>query len=330
MSQASSLLPALVLACGAALAQTTPSSTFSLALPNHPGQLKWSADGFTVIQSSVKPNGREIGIRGQDGSGRLKFLGFLFLFPEQAPLTSAKCRDGVLEPAQKRNPSLEIEASSESARAGGLPMTSATYTASGHNGSKVYSVRSFIATGDICGDLEFYSDKPISAGDKDLKNILASYQLDENYAPKFNDILVYAQLLYRSQMYSAAGPLFEEALVKLKAEPQAATKDGRRILVDQAGMAYGISGDVAKARAIFEKAVAEDPDYPLYYYNLACADAEENKLSDARLHLQQAFARKANVIAGETMPDPTKDDSFLPYRSNKDFWKFLESLQASR
>jgi hypothetical protein len=68
----------------------------------------------------------------------------------------------------------------------------------------------------------------------------------------------------------------------------------------------------------------------LYYYNLACADAEEKKLADARRHLQEAFARKANLISGEAMPDPTKDDSFLPYRNDKDFWTFVKGLQDSR
>ena len=43
-----------------------------------------------------------------------------------------------------------------------------------------------------------------------------------------------------------------------------------------------MSGNIAKARAIFEKAVAVDPDYPLYYYNLACADAEEKDLAGAK------------------------------------------------
>jgi hypothetical protein len=42
-----------------------------------------------------------------------------------------------------------------------------------------------------------------------------------------------------------------------------------------------MSGDIPKARAIFEVASAKDPDYPRYYYNLACADAEE-KISQVR------------------------------------------------
>ncbi len=81
---------------------------------------------------------------------------------------------------------------------------------------------------------------------------------------------------------------------------------------------------------MFEKGIVDDPSYPLNYYNLACADAGEKKLSDARLHLQQAFDRKANVNPGETMPVPTEDDSFLPYKDNREFWTFLQGLKAGK
>jgi hypothetical protein len=87
-----------------------------------------------------------------------------------------------------------------------------------------------------------------------------------------------------------------------------------------------MSGDIPKAGAIFEAASAKDPDYPMYYYNLACADAEGKNLAGARVHLQQAFARKANMISGENMPDPTKEDAFVPYGNDKDFWASVQGL----
>jgi tetratricopeptide (TPR) repeat protein len=138
---------------------------------------------------------------------------------------------------------------------------------------------------------------------------------------------MYGQILYENQIYKDAGPTLELALQKLSAVSIENKENVRRIATDNAGMAYGISGNTSKARSIFEAATRIDPDYALNYYNLACADAEEGKLKDARQHLEMAFARKANVLPGETLPDPTMDDSFTPYKSNKEFWDFLQKLK---
>jgi tetratricopeptide (TPR) repeat protein len=311
-----------------AFAQNTADGEFRLALTGHNGQITWSAPGFKVVESSAKPGGNEIGIRGKDENGRIYFLGFLFLFSGQAPLNSAKCRDGVMEPEKRSNKSLKVITTSENPRPGGLPLDVVTYTTQDRNGKTSYMVRGFIADSAVCGDLEFYSDAPINGDDVIIKNAFSSYRLDENYAPQFKDIFAYAQVLYIRGDYKAAGPGFEAALAKLGKSTDGDAKKMVRVTTDQAGMSYGISGDVAKARAIFAKGIAEDPDYPMYYYNLACADAEEKNLAGARSNLQKAYDRKANVIPGEHIPDPTKDDSFLPYRDNKDFWGFLQSLQS--
>ena len=297
---------------------------FQLALPAHQGQLQWHADGFKIVQSSAKANGSEIGIRGKDESGKITFLGFLFLPSVQAPLSGAKCRDGALQLIKKSNPSFKILARSEVSVSKKVPIELVAYSAQGDDGKPVYSVRGFVATGDICGDLELYSDSPIGPEDSAPKKIFQSYDFNPNYTPEFNDVFLYAQVLYRNGMYKAAAPIFEQSLTKLKDDKSQET--WRRVATDQAGMSYGISGDISKARSIFEAAIAKDPDYPLYYYNLACAEAEENKLADAKVHLQQAFARKDNMIPGESIPDPSKDDSLLPHRDNKEFWEFVTSL----
>ena len=206
-------------------------------------------------------------------------------------------------------------------------MSLVSYTAKGEGGKTLYTVRGFVANGDVCGDLEIYSYTPLGLQDSNLRKIFSSFHLNEKYAPQFKDLFLYAQILYQHQMYGPAAPVYEKALAKLNDDP-GSTQTMKRVITDQAGMSYGMSGNVAKARAIFEKAVAADPDYPLYYYNLACADAEEKNLAGAKKHLQEAFDRKANAIPGEDMPDPTQDDSFLPYRNNKEFWTFVEGLSG--
>jgi tetratricopeptide (TPR) repeat protein len=317
--------------CGAiAVSQQSSNGEYSLALPDHEGKLEWSADGFQVIQSSAKANGREIGLRGQDRTGRLMFLGFLFLVPEEAPVTSGKCRDGILNQEEKTTPGLKILESSEIVTRGRLPVSLVTYVSPRGGGAVEYAVRGFAATRDTCGDLAFYSSNPISAQDADLARIFSSYELNADYVPKFADAFLYAEVLYDSQMYKAAAPIFEKSLAMLSRDgaPFPSTLVAKRVATDQAGLAYGVAGDLTKARAMFEKGIAEDPNYPMFYYNLACTDAGEKKLIEARTHLQQAFERKANLNAGEKMPDPTKEDSFLPYRRDKEFWNFLERLEA--
>ena len=67
--------------------------------------------------------------------------------------------------------------------------------------------------------------------------------------------------------------------------------------------------------------------YPLNYYQLACADAEEGKTADAKVHLREAFDRKQNVLPGESMPDPSKDDSIRKLKHHADFWAFVMTLK---
>jgi len=126
-------------------------------------------------------------------------------------------------------------------------------------------------------------------------------------------------------MYGPAAPVYEKALVKLN-EDSSSTKTMKRVITDQAGMSYGMSGNISKARAIFEKAIAADPDYPLFYYNLACVSAGRNDLNKTMEFLRKAFSYKANVIPGESMPDPQTDDSFKPFMGDQRFRTFLNSL----
>lgn len=307
-------------------------SDFHLALPDHKGQLTWSVDRFKIIENSAKSNGHELGVSARGTSGPVTLLAFLFLAPETAPMTGVKCRDAAIAQARQTDPTLKIVRLSEIPRSGGLPVALSDYTTGNRDGTTIYRVRGFVAEGDICGDLEFYSNKPLTGEDLDLKKAFLSYRLDPRYSAQFSDLFFYAQVLYQHHDYRAAAPIFEKGLTMVPPDgaPFKSAIIARRVTRNQAGMSYGISGDLAKSKAIFERGVVDDPDYPLSYYNLACVAAEEKKLPDAMRHLRQAFDRKANVNPGETMPVPTEDDSFLPYKDNREFWTFLQGLAAAR
>jgi hypothetical protein len=182
----------LLVACAAAAhGQISPSSDYQLALPEHKGQLKWSIDGFKIVENSAKPNGSELGVRGRDSSGRLTFLGFLFTAPETAPMTSAGCRDAALTQDKKADATLKIVRTAEIPRSGGFPVALVTHTTTNRNGSTTFRVRGFVATADICGDLEFYSSTHISDDDADLKRVFRGFDVNPDYIPQFSDVVLY-------------------------------------------------------------------------------------------------------------------------------------------
>jgi tetratricopeptide (TPR) repeat protein len=185
-----------------------------------------------------------------------------------------------------------------------------------------YTARFFVAANDICADISFDSDNPITPSI--LDSITRAIKFDPSHVPDFFDKFRYATVLYDHGKFSDAAPIYESAL-PLVSTVDDATK-WRRIVTDQASMSYGMAGDLKRSRAINEAAIAQDPSYPLYYYNLACADAEAGDAIAARKHLQQAFDRRSNTLKGETLPDPTKDDSIQKLKNDKDFWSFVQSL----
>lgn len=161
-------------------------------------------------------------------------------------------------------------------------------------------------------------------GEEDaMKAVLADFRPDLTYQPDVGDYFSLASVLFKNSP-SLAAPYYKSSLDAMPHDTSFVTL--RRVTTDQLVMSLGMSGDIKDSRAVAEKAITADPDYPINYYNIACGDAEQGNATDARMHLQQAFDRRANVLKGESMPDPTKDDSILKLKKNKAFWAFVLAL----
>ena len=99
------------------------------------------------------------------------------------------------------------------------------------------------------------------------------------------------------------------------------------MLVDNLGMSYGLTGKLSNARETFEYGITQDPEYPLFYYLLACTYGEMGKMEESLEQLRLAYKYKANVISGESLPDPLKDDSFRKFVRDKKFVAAVHELQ---
>lgn len=312
-------LAALLLAATAA-AQTTPGK-LSFALPDHPGSLSIDEGDFTILELSAKPDNGEFGIRAQ--AADIRFLGFLFLWPGKSNMTAATCRDDMFKNEQATPDDVHDQVQMKSASGAEIALA----VVPPKNAQS--AVRAFVASGSLCGDLLFSVEQSApsqTAALQKVKGILNSLAFDPDARPTFPGAFAYATVEFHNHQFAGAARAYQAALERVDSSDNP-TK-WRRVTTDQLSMALGISGDLKASRAINEAAIAKDPTYPLYYYNLACADAEEGNAAAARTHLQAAFERRANTLPGEKMPDPTTDDSILKLKSNQEFWLFVQSLTA--
>jgi len=314
------LTASFLLLTTAGAAQITPGK-ISFALPEHPGSLSFNQGNFKIDELSAKPNNSEFGVRAEDGD--LKFLGFLFLWPEHPHLTSESCRDEMLK-AEGSQTLAADQGRLDYITPNGVHVAMVLLLPPSGKSS---SLRVFVAHEDLCADLSFtYAQPPTTAifpMDR-TKLILNSLTFDPDAKPTFLEAFAYATVEWNKQQVQGAAKAYAAALKVV------ATSDDppkwRRVTTDQLSMALGISGDLKASIAVNQIAIEKDPAYPLYYYDLACADAESGDASAARVHLQQAFDRRANTLKGETFPDPTADDSFKKLSTNKDFWNLAESI----
>lgn len=327
--------------CSVACGQTAPSKSFHLIMPKGPGAIlvdtggDWHPDRLFLYDNGTRP---AVQLTGKQPGMTLSYI----LFPAAtSTATAIDCREDVVRPLLKQFAD-RIDSHSvhraERTDSRGAAVATASYVMDGVPPDleqvlklNLHDLNSFefVAANGLCAEahVSLETDKSkLAPLDASLPEIV----LDASYSPTIQDYGGVASIFYQSiHNYAAAATYFDSALSMLPESSGADQRNFRRFLTDQAAMSYGMSGNIKRSRELNEAAIAKDPDYPLYYFNLACADAEEGKADAARAHLEQAFARKANTIPGEKLPDPRKDDSILKLKKNKAFWTFVETLPTN-
>ncbi len=140
-----------------------------------------------------------------------------------------------------------------------------------------------------------------------------------NYAVQGSDF-------YKKKDYPNAVKLYRQSLDAEERHPMLG-KTMWRVVVDNMGMAYGISGDLDKAKKTFAYGLSKDPDYAMFHYNMACSYAEMNDEDQAIGYLKSAFRNRENMIEGEKMPNPATDSSFSRFMKDEKFLKALDKIK---
>jgi tetratricopeptide (TPR) repeat protein len=147
-------------------------------------------------------------------------------------------------------------------------------------------------------------------------------------APTSMRLFQMGSALYLQNKYDQAIQPYQKAFDLEKAQPQL-DKTLWRVLIDNLGMAYGMTGRLKEARSTFEQGIQADPTYPMFHYNLACTFAEMDDLDHAMQSLKTAFLYRKNQNPGEEgMPDPRQDSSFQHFMKNETFRTLVNNLTA--
>lgn len=190
------------------------------------------------------------------------------------------------------------------------------------------NVFGYATSGDLGVDFHISKSSYSAADDKFFDSLISGLHLIQDYKPDSATEFGYGSIYYLHQDWARAASHYERSL-QLERQKRALSQTQWNVLVDNLGMAYGMSGKISKAKATFEYGAQENPTYPMFRYNLACADSELGDLDGAMDQLKLAFQYKSNSNPGEGIPDPAKDDSFKRYLSDPRFARLTKQLCPS-
>jgi Tfp pilus assembly protein PilF len=154
------------------------------------------------------------------------------------------------------------------------------------------------------------------------KNLLDAIKEDPNSVDAHDAL---GRLYSLTRSYTAAAREFTMA-ISLDDQQHKLSESLRRQLIDDQGVAYALSGNLEQAKEIYLAALAKDPDYAMYNYNLACVYAELHDLDAAIPYLKQSWAHRDTLPSNLKYPDPRQDNSFKPYVNDPKFQEAVKNI----
>jgi hypothetical protein len=317
-----------VLICVSVSDQQPGVSKAQISIPKVKGVLEIGV-GPTTWEARVRPDGKETQLRAMYRPDSLLITAFLQKV--KFPASPEKCRAEWWPLTAKSTP-IKREDLRQSERDG---IAVVEYIVPEFRGNPVRqkSLHAYLGSRDLCAEVHLSKDRWISEDQKLFDEVLTTLRLipdesaaeDQSHNPK-NQYLAEGSQLYLQRNYPAAADRYQKAL-DLEKQDRTLSKSFFRVLVDNLGMSYGLTGKLSNARETFEYGIAQDSEYPLFYYLLACTYGEMDKMDESLEQLRLAYRYKANVIPGESLPDPLKDLSFRKFASDKKFVDAVHELQ---
>jgi tetratricopeptide (TPR) repeat protein len=313
-----SLLGLSVVASGGQ--KESAANILRLVYPGKPWAFTINLPGFTVKANRIEPERRVYLLADKPNTG---YTASVMLEKVNQPIEPNGCRD-FLAARAKANSGFEKKdiRLSESGQ-----MAILEYLVPDLKGHKIRQKNLFacMAREDVYIDIHLSKTLYQPGEEKLFEGILQTVGFEQiTLSPRMQEMRN-ASSAYMRQDYPKAIVEYEKVLAQEREDPQL-EKSLWRVLIDNLGMAYGVTGDLKRAQETFEYGLTKDPTYPLFHYCMACTYAERGEFEKTVEYLKKAFEYKENIIPGEKMPDPRKDPSFSKFMKRGDFRKLIDSL----
>lgn len=320
-----------LLALGDAIAveaqERRDQNALRVSLPGKSWELQVDARGFTIKTNESKPGGQRYLLAENSSTGVTLSIS---LTPVEGEARIEDCWKVFRE--RIKNSKIKVTGVKES-QVGDMAISEFVFPEV--NGIPIQQKNVFgcLAKDNVYADLHL-SKVEFKAGDQSLFTSILNgvHVTDQNAAsePQRSQPSTYywgeGSTYFKNGQYDKAIVPYRKAL-DLERTDRKLDEKLWRVLIDNLAMAYGITGDLKSAEEVLQYGISKDPTYPLFYYNMACVSAERNDLDNTMKYLTTAFGYQQNIIPGESMPDPRKDDSFQRFLQDEKFRKLIDSLK---
>jgi tetratricopeptide (TPR) repeat protein len=323
----------MVMLCTALQAQPNFGKA-RISIPGVTGVLELDP-GLTPWQVRVRPDGKEVQLEAMQRPDHLGITAFLQKVNFSA--TPERCRAEWWRETEKVDKKYHIRTEKMTQTVvGGIARVE--YIIPEFREVKVpqKGVHAYLGSRDLCAEIHLTKQAFVAEDQKLIEQVLDTAKLlpDEtmlggaqNNEQQKYQYIAEGSRFYLQRNYSAAAERYQKAL-DLEKQNRTLSRSFFRPLIDNLGMSYGIGGNLPRAMETFQYGIAQDPEYPLFYYNMACTYGEMGKMDEALTQLSLAYKYKANMIPGEKFPDPLRDESFRSFVKDRKFVDAVHTMQG--
>ena len=329
-------LSLFVMLCSFAFSQQPQSGTARISIPGVQGVLELNV-GPTTWKTKVQTDRKLVELDTAPRPDRLQVTAFLWQVG--FPASAERCRDELWRDTMNKSPlkreNLEQSSAGSTARV--------SYMVPEYNGAPVQqkNVHEYLGSRDLCAEVRVAKILFTPADQKLFDDVLNSARLlpDESatgdtVAKPDNDQLFQGSksplfdgtMAYLDSDFATAATDLQQAL---DAEKQKRTlgRGDFRLLIDNLAISYRFIRNSAKSKEVLDYGISQDPEYPLFHYDMACYYGVQGKMEQALEELRLNYKYKANLGTSDRMSDPLQDSCFGKFLRNKKFVSAVQQMQ---